>query len=93
LRDHDAGHGLRRGVHRAHGHCPALDLRPACPRFFARPDIYLRTALDMIDAIWRHFEPQRAIKMYKKYLPYLAANFVYGHSLWPELARGATREE
>lgn len=56
-------------------------------------DIYLRTALHMIDAIWGHFEPTRAIKMYKKYLPYLAANFVYGHSLWPELARGTTREE
>lgn len=56
-------------------------------------DIFLRTALDLIDAIWRHFEPARAIKMYKKFLPYLAANFVYGHSLWPELARGATREE
>jgi tRNA-dihydrouridine synthase B len=61
--------------------------------FLPDPDIYLRTALDMIDAIWRHFEPSRAIKMYKKYLPYLAANFVYGHSLWPQLARGATREE
>ena len=56
-------------------------------------DIYLRTALDLIEAIWRHFEPTRAIKMYKKYLPYLAANFVYGHSLWPELAHGRTREE
>lgn len=56
-------------------------------------DIYLRTALEMIDSIWKHFAPERAIKMYKKYLPYLAANFVYGHSLWPELARGATREE
>ena len=56
-------------------------------------DIFLSAALQLIDAIWRHFEPSRAIKMYKKYLPYLAANFVYGHSLWPELARGTTREE
>jgi tRNA-dihydrouridine synthase B len=61
--------------------------------FSPGPDIYLRTALDMIDAIWAHFEPTRAIKMYKKYLPYLAANFVYGHSLWPELARGTNRED
>ena len=35
----------------------------------------------------------RAIKMYKKYVPYLAANFVYGHSLWPELVRGLTRDD
>ncbi|WP_092191441.1 tRNA dihydrouridine synthase [Desulfomicrobium norvegicum] len=56
-------------------------------------DIFLNTALKIIDAIWKHFEPTRAIKMYKKYLPYLAANFVFGHSLWPELARGLTRED
>ncbi len=56
-------------------------------------DIFLQVTLAHIDAIWRHFEPERAIKMYKKYLPYLAANFVFGHSLWPELARGGTREE
>ena len=56
-------------------------------------DIFLNTALKIIDAIWKHFEPTRAIKMYKKYVPYLAANFVFGHSLWPELVRGHTREE
>jgi len=56
-------------------------------------DIFLHTALELIDAIWRHFEQARAIKMYKKYVPYLAANFVYGHSLWPELVRGLTRDD
>lgn len=57
------------------------------------PDIFEATALRMIRAVWDHFEPARAIKMYKKYAIYLAANFVYGHSLWPELVRGGTREE
>ncbi len=61
--------------------------------FVPDEDIFLRTALAVIDTVWRHFEPTRAIKAYKKYLPYLAANFVYGHSLWPELARGGSREE
>ncbi|WP_459826188.1 tRNA dihydrouridine synthase [Desulfomicrobium salsuginis] len=56
-------------------------------------DVYLRTALAVIEAIWRHYEPTRAIKMYKKYAPYLAANFVFGHSLWPALVRGETRED
>jgi nifR3 family TIM-barrel protein len=55
--------------------------------------VYLRAALAVIEAVWRHYEPERAIKMYKKYAPYLAANFVYGHSLWPGLVRGQTREE
>jgi nifR3 family TIM-barrel protein len=56
-------------------------------------DVYLRTALAVIEAMWRHYEPTRAIKMYKKYAPYLAANFVFGHSLWPTLVRGETRED
>ena len=56
-------------------------------------DIFLSTTLAVIEAVWRHYEPERAIKMYKKFAPYLAANFVYGHSLWPELVRGATRED
>lgn len=54
--------------------------------------IYLDTALAVIESIWKWFEPTRAIKMYKKYAVYLAANFVYGHSLWPELVRGDTRD-
>jgi nifR3 family TIM-barrel protein len=56
-------------------------------------DMFLTTALALIEAIWRHYEPTRAIKMYKKSAPYLAANFVYGHSLWPGLVRGQTRED
>jgi nifR3 family TIM-barrel protein len=62
-------------------------------KFIADEDIFLRTALRLIESIWRHFEPARAIKIYKKYAVYLAANFVFGHSLWPGLVRGATREE
>jgi nifR3 family TIM-barrel protein len=61
--------------------------------FVADEDIYLHTSLRLIESIWRHFEPTRAIKMYKKYAVYLAANFVFGHSLWPNLVRGSTREE
>lgn len=73
----------------------------ARPWFFAEltgllspePDIFLRTTLEMIASIWKHFDTARAIRMYKKYAVYLAANFVYGHALWPELVRGQTREE
>ena len=61
--------------------------------FVPDEDIYVRTTLAVIESIWRHFEPTRAIKIYKKYVPYLAANFVFGHSLWPELVRGQTCEE
>ncbi len=61
--------------------------------FMPDPDIFERTALTVIDSIWTHFEPTRAIKFYKKYAIYLAANFVYGHSLWPVLVRGGTWAE
>lgn len=61
--------------------------------FVPGPDIFETTTLRIIASIWEHFEPSRAIKMYKKYAVYLAANFVYGHSLWPELVRGETRSE
>lgn len=56
-------------------------------------DIFLSTTLAVIEAVWRHYEAERAIKMYKKFVPYMAANFVFGHSLWPELVRGQSREE
>jgi nifR3 family TIM-barrel protein len=62
-------------------------------RLSPEPDIFLRTALPMIAGIWKYFDAARAIRMYKKYAMYLAANFVYGHTLWPELVRGQTREE
>jgi tRNA-dihydrouridine synthase len=62
-------------------------------RLSPEPDIFLRTALAMIAGIWKHFDPARAIRIYKKYAMYLAANFVYGHTLWPELVRGQTQEE
>ena len=56
-------------------------------------DIFLSTTLAVIEAIWRHYPAERAIKMYKKFVPYMAANFVFGHSLWPELVRGHSRED
>lgn len=60
--------------------------------FIADADVFLRTSLAVIDSLWRHFEPDQALRAYKKYAVYLAANFVFGHSLWPELVRGDTRE-
>ncbi|MGE4291266.1 MAG: tRNA dihydrouridine synthase [Desulfovibrio sp.] len=52
------------------------------------PEIYRDTALAMLDALEEHFDPQRAVKRYKKYAVYLAANYRYGHSLLPKLLRG-----
>ncbi|MEF2145594.1 MAG: tRNA-dihydrouridine synthase family protein [Desulfovibrionaceae bacterium] len=57
------------------------------------PETYRRTALDLLDALERHFDPQRAVKRWKKYAVYLAANYSYGHSLLPRLLRGACLDD
>lgn len=50
-----------------------------------------QATLQLIARIWEHFSPERAIKIYKKAVLYIAANFVFGHALWPELTRGHDR--
>lgn len=48
-------------------------------------DIYRRTALALLDALEEHYDAQRAVKFYKKYAVYLAANFAFGLKLLPRL--------
>lgn len=52
------------------------------------PEVYRETALAMLDALEEHFDPQRAVKRYKKYAVYLAANYRFGHDLLPKLTKG-----
>lgn len=54
-------------------------------------DIFEHTALRVIAALWTHYPEERARRLYKKYAVYLAANFTYGHSLWPALTKGGDR--
>lgn len=53
--------------------------------------VFEQAAPRLIACIWEHFSAERAIKMYKKAAMYMAANFLFGHSIWPELTRGDDR--
>jgi nifR3 family TIM-barrel protein len=57
------------------------------------PEVYRDTALALLDALEEHFDPQRALKRWKKYAVYLAANFRYGHDMLPKLTRGACLDD
>ncbi|WP_243544717.1 tRNA dihydrouridine synthase [Pseudodesulfovibrio tunisiensis] len=51
---------------------------------------YLDLGLRVCDSLERHYDPTRAIKLYRKFLIYYAANFAYGHSLLSRLGKGTT---
>lgn len=54
---------------------------------------YRTCALALHEAIGRHFsDPFKAVKLYKKLVPYLAANFSYGLNLRNALLRGRDME-
>lgn len=71
---------------------PWLFAEWACGDSFG-PSVYRQAALAHVDALEQHFDPQRAVKRFKKYAVYLAANFRYGHSLLSALTRGTSLEE
>lgn len=43
-------------------------------------DIYRRCAFRMIELLEKHFEPATALRRFRKWIRYFAANFTYGHS-------------
>jgi tRNA-dihydrouridine synthase B len=54
--------------------------KPTGERFFAE------TPLIMARLLEHHFEPAKALRRYKKFLSYYAANFRFGHSLYGKTA-------
>ena len=53
------------------------------------PGIYLNTALRLARLLQIHFEPVRALRRFKRYAGYLAANLVFGNSLYNRLRNAA----
>jgi len=51
---------------------------------------YRDTAEFMARSLFEQFPATTALKMYKKFMIYFAANFVYGHQLYSRLTRGTT---
>lgn len=54
--------------------------------------ILKETILKMIALLNRHFEPHMAIKLFKKYAIYFAANFKFGHAIYKELSKAGNME-
>ncbi|MDM8523492.1 tRNA-dihydrouridine synthase family protein [Desulfococcaceae bacterium HSG8] len=49
------------------------------------PDIYLDTAIRMTELLLKHYNPERAIRRFRKFAPYFSANFRFGHTLCSQL--------
>ncbi len=53
------------------------------------PDIYRGAALELAGLLARHYDPIRAIRRFKRFAFYFAANFKFGHSLYSRLLNAA----
>ena len=51
-------------------------------------EIYPHCAHRMLDLLEKYYEPVNALRRYRKWIPYFAANFVYGHR-FATLVKGA----
>ena len=54
------------------------DLKPG-------PDIFLEAALQLAGLLAKHYDPIRAIRRFKRFAFYFAANFKFGHTLYSRL--------
>ena len=52
------------------------------------PEFFKESALTLVDLLETHFGSHMGFRYFKKYSQYLAANFVYGHTIWPSLWKG-----
>ncbi|MBF0234513.1 MAG: tRNA-dihydrouridine synthase family protein [Desulfamplus sp.] len=58
--------------------------------FSPDPDIYRRTAIRMITLLIKHQDERTAVKMFKKFVPYYAAGFKFGHSISKQMLKPDT---
>jgi nifR3 family TIM-barrel protein len=56
--------------------------------FVPEKQTYRDTLFALMDALEAHYDPARAIKLYKKLIMYYAANFTFGNRLFGRLIRG-----
>ena len=84
-------------------HCDGLAIGRAAiskPWMFAEltqgfeptPETYRETLFAFLDEIEKWYDPTRAIKLYKKYCMYFAANFSFGNRLFGQLIAGDSME-
>jgi nifR3 family TIM-barrel protein len=51
-----------------------------------KPTIYGDTALQLADLLRRHFDTGQAVRRFKKFMLYFAANFKFGHTLYSQIS-------
>lgn len=56
------------------------------------PEIYGRTARNLLELLLKHFEPTVALRRFYKFTPYFAANFRFGHTLYSRVFRAKSVE-
>jgi nifR3 family TIM-barrel protein len=56
-------------------------------RFIPTGDIYRTCALELTHLLERYYHPATALRRFRKFAGYYAANFIYGHSLYTRLTR------
>jgi nifR3 family TIM-barrel protein len=54
------------------------------------PRIHRQVATDLLELLGRHFEPQQAMRRYKRFALYFAAVFRFGHSLYTRVQNAAS---
>lgn len=61
--------------------------------FHPNHEIYQRVPKDMLDGIFRYFDTNRALVLYKKWVTYFFSNFFYAHSLLKKIMRAKSKKE
>ncbi|MFH1155044.1 MAG: tRNA-dihydrouridine synthase family protein [Pseudomonadota bacterium] len=61
--------------------------------FIPDKDIHHRTVLRMAQLLVKHHDPRFAVKLFKKFVPYFAANFRFGHAICKTLIKGETMDQ
>ncbi|RJQ82717.1 MAG: tRNA-dihydrouridine synthase family protein [Desulfobacteraceae bacterium] len=56
-------------------------------------EAYPNAALRMADLLERYFDPVRALRRYKRYSAYLAANFTFGNTLYNRIRKAVDMQE
>ena len=56
----------------------ASDLKPG-------PDIFRDAALQLAGLLIKHYEPQRAVRRFRRFAYYFSANFRYGHTFYSQV--------
>lgn len=61
--------------------------------FLPHANIYKHTASRMITLLLKHYDERTAVKMFKKFVPYFAAGFKFGHSISKQLLKPDNSDE